>query len=54
MYGDTADGIVIVAGATLDNTDGIEPKMPIYTKSASKWVVLPTDIPCFKTFPDFN
>ena len=54
VYGDTADGGVIVAGATLDNTDGIEPKMAFYTKSASKWAVLPTDIPCFETFPDFN
>jgi hypothetical protein len=49
VCGDSTYGIVTVAGATLDSTDGIEPKMAIFTKSAPKWALLPTDIPCFET-----
>ena len=49
VCGDSTCGIVTVAGATLDNTNGIEPKMAIFTKSAPKWALLPTDIPCFET-----
>ena len=52
IFGKTADGIIIVSGATLNNFEGLEPKMAIYTKSAPKWAILPTNIPCFETFPD--
>lgn len=52
VCGDSSYGIVTVAGATLDNTDGIEPKMAIFTKSAPRWAILPTAIPCFETMPE--
>ena len=49
VCGDSTYGIVTVAGATLDNTNGIEPRMAIFTKAAPRWALLPTDIPCFET-----
>ncbi|NRB37660.1 MAG: GFA family protein [Pseudomonadales bacterium] len=52
VCGESSYGIVTVAGATLDNTDGIEPQMAIFTKSAPKWAVLPKDMPLYETMPD--
>ena len=49
ICGDSTYGIVTVAGATLGNTNEIEPRMAIFTGSAPKWALLPTDIPCFET-----
>lgn len=52
VCGGSLYGIFTVSGATLDNTDGIEPQMAIFTKSASKWTVLPTEILCFEVMPE--
>ena len=49
ICGDSTYGIVTVAGATLGSTNDIEPRMAIFTGSAPKWALLPTDISCFKT-----
>lgn len=52
IAGESSYGMVTIAGSTLDNTQGIEPKMAIYTKSAPSWAILPTKIPCFKEMPE--
>ena len=49
ICGDSTYGIVTVAGATLDNTNNIEPKIAIFTGPAPQWALLPSDIPYFET-----
>ncbi len=52
VCGVSAQGMVIVAGASLENTDGLDPKMAIYTASAPSWALLPKNIPCFTAMPE--
>lgn len=51
LCAESSYGMITVAGAILDNTVGIEPQMAIFTKSATSWAILPTEIPCFKEMP---
>ena len=40
-----------VAAPCIEGNDEFKPKLAIFTSSAPKWAILPTDIPLFDKFP---
>lgn len=41
-----------INGPSFDDGEQLSPKMAIFTASAQKWAVLPSDIPVFDKFPE--
>ena len=40
-----------VAASSIDGNDEFKPELAIFTASAPKWAILPTDIPLFDKLP---
>ena len=47
----TRAGFHTVAAASIDGNGEFKPKLAIFTSSAPKWAIIPTDIPVFDRLP---
>ncbi len=54
LFSENADkpGLSLIPGGLFDDTSWIYPCAHIWTRSAQRWVVIPSDVPSYSTQPE--